>query len=438
MNLLWKTENKAYHWRKAVFPLNILIIDDLLVPERAKADSAGKVLFCKAAEENLRRRIFLADSFQRFGANVLLLRAELCSSKSNLSFDFRESGGLSQLFIRIPTASKSFLHFRELFEFSAAISENSPSLSGIFSPDVVIAGGILPFSVSAGTKLCDFGNAILISELSSFPKEVLQKFGLCSAFNPVLRFLNKSFEQAFFKSHAVLGAFPLAPQKFSGAHNLYPMVLPPVFTEEKPSANGALFREKLSAFGEGKTFVLAFCGELEEGCSIEELILSAGAFGDRFALVFLSEGRKKSCFKRFIAERGITNVFFLEGALREEIPFILSGADGIFVAESSLGKGLFPEQEAFWSALGAQKPVIAASEHWADFFRKAGGVIITKPRRKDSITLGIKTLLSMSEADRETLGRANRNFFEKNSAENFAKDCFSLFDNLVNQKEIKK
>ena len=89
-------------------------------------------------------------------------------------------------------------------------------------------------------------------------------------------------------------------------------------------------------------------------------------------------------------------------------------------------------------ALGAQKPVVAASEHWADFFRKAGGVIITKPRRRDSITLGIKTLLGMSETDRETLGRSNRDFFEKNSPENFAKDCFSLFDNFVNQKEIKK
>ena len=92
----------------------------------------------------------------------------------------------------------------------------------------------------------------------------------------------------------------------------------------------------------------------------------------------------------------------------------------------------------FFLAFNAQKPVIASSEHWSDFFRRAGGVIITKPRRRDSISLGIKTLLSMNETDRETLGRFNKAFAEKNSLKNFAKDCFSLFDNFVNQKEIKK
>ena len=42
------------------------------------------------------------------------------------------------------------------------------------------------------------------------------------------------------------------------------------------------------------------------------------------------------------------------------------------------------------------------------------------------------------ETDRETLGRANREFFEKNSLQNFANDYFSLIDNFVKQKEIKK
>ncbi|MBQ5897040.1 MAG: hypothetical protein IIW81_01095, partial [Oscillospiraceae bacterium] len=154
--------------------------------------------------------------------------------------------------------------------------------------------------------------------------------------------------------------------------------------------------------------------------------------------VFVTEGTKKPYLKRFIAERGITNVFFTEESSRDEIPFILSGADGVFVSESDFGKGVFPEEKNFFEAFGAQKPVIAASEHWAEFFRKAGGAIIVKPRRKDSITLGIKALLNMSETDRETLGRANREFFEKNSIQNFAKENFSLFENFVKQKEIKK
>ena len=236
----------------------------------------------------------------------------------------------------------------------------------------------------------------------------------------------------------MLGFFPETAKTFPDAHNLYPMVFPALPEREKPSEKAVFYREKLRSFGEGKTFVLAYCGEIEKGFSIEELILSAGTFGDKFALVFISEGRKKLYFKRFTSEKGITNVFFPEDFPNEEIPFILSGADGIFVSESDFGKGLFPEQKSFWNALGAQKPIIAAAQHWSDFFKKAGGAIITKPRRRDSITLGIKTLLGLSETDRETLGRANREFFEKNSLQNFANDYFSLIDNFVKQKEIKK
>ncbi len=419
--------------------MNILIIDDLFVPEKAKADSARKTLFCRVSEENRKRQIFFGKEFQKYGANVLLIRLELVPENLNACFDFREEEGLSQLFVRIPAKrKKSFLRFRELFEFSAILSENSPSLSGIFSPDVVFCGGVLPFSVPAGTKIAKASDSVLITEVSCLPKEVLPSFGLCSALNPVLRFLSKAFEKAFFESHAVFGVFPKAETKFPGAHSLYPVVFPSKIPPESPSEKAEAAKEMLRSFGEGKTFVLAFCGEPEIGFSVEELILSAGNFGGKFALVFPFEGRKTPYFKRFSAEKGITNVFFPEDIPKEEIPFILSGADGIFVSESDFGKGFFPEQENFWNALGAQKPVIAASEHWADFFRKAGGVIITKPRRKDSITLGIKTLLGMNESDRETLGRANREFFEKNSAENFGKECFSLFDNFVKQKEIKK
>ena len=419
--------------------MNILIIDDLFVPESAKANSSEKVLFCRAARENSLRRVLLAKEFEKLGANVLLARFSLCKSDFPLSFEYREEGGVSQLFVKIPAKRKqNFLRLSDLFSFSTALFENSPGLSGIFEPDVVIAGGVLPFSFSAGAKIAECSNAVLITELFCLPAEVLKRFGLCSALSPVLTFLKKSTAKAFLKSHAVLGFFPKVSQKFPCAHNLYPAVFPSLLEPEMPSEKAFSLKNRLSSFSEGKTFVLAFCGEIENGFSIEELILSAETFGNRFALVFITEGSKKPYFKRFVSEKGIKNVFFTEETAKEELLFILSGADGIFVSESDFGKGVFPEEQTFWNALGAQKPVIAASEHWSDFFGKAGGAIIVKPRRRDSITLGIKALLSMGEADRETLGRANREFFEKNSLKNFAKENFSLFENFVKQKEIKK
>lgn len=412
------------------------MIDDLLLPEPARADSSEKAIFFRLAEENYKRRISFIKELRRRGADVILLRAKLIRNDAPLSFEYLESEGVCSLFIKIPAGRrKSYLRLRELFQFGTAVFENSPGLSGIFSPDIVLSGGVLPFSVAAGAKIAEGAGAVFISELSCHSR-ALSNLSLAGKFGPVSGCLKKNVDAAFSKSHGVLTFFPKAGEIFSGAHNLYPMVFPHLPEREKPSEKALFQREMLASFREGKTFVLAYSGSLEDGYSIEELILSAGTFGNGFALVFLSEGIKKPYFKRFVAERGITNVFFVDDAPKGEESFFLSGADGIFVSESDLGKGLFPPEEAFWNALGAQKPVIAASAHCSDFFRRAGGVIITKPRRRDSITLGIKTLMEMSEHDRLTLGRVNREFFEKNSPENFSEEVFSLFENFVTQKEI--
>ena len=419
--------------------MNILMIDDLLLPDEQKADSVQKTLFLRFSEENKTRRILLAKEFQKLGANVLLARLELSKSEVPVSFEYRETEGISQLFVKIPAKQKSrFLKAKELFCFGTSLFENAPGLSGIFKPDVVISGGILPFSVSSGARIAEGSGSVFITELSCLPSEGLKRFRILQKFSPVFPFLKRSISSAFIKSDAVLGFFPKAAQTFPGAHNLYPMVLPSIPEKEKPSEKAFSLREKLKTFGEGKNFVLAFYGKLEEGFSIEELILSAANFGEKFSLVFVAEGSKKACYRRFVAEKGIGNVFFFEDFPKEEASFILSGANAVFVSEFDFGKGIFPEQEIFWSALGAQKPLIAASEHWSDFFRKAGGAIIVKPRRRDSISLGIKTLLSMAETDREILGLSNRDFYEKNSLQNFAKEYFSLFDNLLSQKENKK
>lgn len=415
------------------------MIDDMLLPEKAKADSPQKRLFLRFSEENRSRRIFLAKEFQKLGANVLLIRLSLSEGTSSVSFEFCDKEEISQLFIKIPKGRKKvFLPSKELLEFCSALLENSPGLAGLFKPDAVISGGVFTFGFSAGEKIAESCGAVFITEASCAFEKILRHFSLCSKFSAIPFFIKKTAEKTFLKSDSVLGFFPKVSSELSGAQRVFPMVLPPAFCCSETSEKAGILREKLSAFGEGKSFSLAFCGELEEGYSIEELILSAASFGEKFSLCFLSEGTKKPYFKRFCAEKGISNVFFFEDVPKEEISYILSGADAVFVSESDFGKGLFPEQENFWNALGAQKPVIAASEHWADFFRKAGGAIIVKPRRKDSISLGIKTLLSMAEADRDILGASNRNFYEKNSPENFAKEYFSLFDNLLSQKENKK
>lgn len=429
----------AYSIERRFLLLNILMIDDSLLPEKTGADSSQKAIFCRMMEENFRRRIFLAKEFSRLGANVLLARLELCPKGSPEKFEFCESGGISQVLVKVPSSSKGFgLHIKELLSFSGLLSDNFASLGGLFLPDAVICGGILPFCASAAAKIAIAANAVLISELSCSPKELLHRLGLLSPLNPVLGLLKRSTNTALAKSDAVLGLFPDAQQTFKGARNLYPMNYPAPEEEKKPSQRAKELREALFAFREGESFVLAFCGKLESGSSLGELISICSGFGDKFALVLPGGGTKETAFKKLIGEKGITNVFFIDEVPFDEISHVLSGADAVFVSENDFIKGSASEHECFFSAFLAGRPVLASAERYSDFFRKSGGSVIIRPHHKESIRLGIKTLMEMSPGDREILGLSCREFGEKNSPENFAKDYFSLIDNLVKQKEIKK
>ena len=413
------------------------MIDSDILPKKFISDSFEKTAVYRLLAENKKRRIALAKSFAAFGANVLLIRPEI-SFGEKAPFEFSEDEGISVLSVHIDSKrTEKLLPFREAMSFCSALSDNSFCLGGIFLPDAVICGGSFCFGYSAAEKIAKETGAVLITEFCCEPKGILSKSGLAFGISPMLTVLKRYMNLAAENSDAVLGFCPEAKKHFSGAHGFFPMYLPPVFGKKEPSSDAFSLYEKLFSYKGGKTFVLGCALPLEFGFGIEELISVSSAFGDKFALVFISDGSKKGRYQRMVSEKGITNVFFLEGAKKEDFPFILSAADGVFLSENGFIKGSAPETD-FFTALSSERPVIASSEHWADFFRESGGTVITKPRNKESLRLGIRALLEMTAPDRDILGAANKEFFDKHSFDIFAKEYFSLIDNLSSQKENRK
>ena len=352
--------------------------------------------------------------------------------------EFLEDGGISRVLVHSDSKkADKILPVKDILHFSGAVFDNSACLGGIFLPDIVISSGSFPFSFGAAKKIAEESSAVLITELFC-SREVLVKTCTLKRTSPVLMLLKKAEKSALSESDAVLGFFPEAKKDSFGAHGVILLDFPSFKVPESISSEGLSLYEKVFAFKEGKNFVLASAAPLENGFSIEELILAAGEFEGRLSLVFISGGSKKRFYKSFAAERGIKNVFFLDEPPADEVSFILSSADGIFVSENVCHGGASPQQSRFYEAFSAGKPVLSASENFLDFLRKSGGAVITKTKNKESLRLGIKALLEMSETDRETLGLSGKAFFDKNTEKNFAKEYFSLLEHLVKQKENKK
>lgn len=414
------------------------MIDPGFLPKKIPADSPEKSSVFRLLEENRRFRIALAKAFGAFGANVLLIRPEISSHGEKTAFEFSEDEGISVLSVRINSKrTEKLLPFREIMRFCSDVSDNSFCLGGIFLPDVIISGGVFPFGYSAAKKIAEETGALLITEFFCEPRDILIKSGIASGISPVLTVLKRMMNSAAENSDAVLGFYPDAKKRFFGAHGFFPMDFPPLFDTPKPKNSAFSLYEKLFSYKDGGTFVLGCALPMEHGFGIEELISVSSRFGDKFALVFLSGGRLEKQYRRMVSEKGITNVFFLSGAEKADIPFILSAADGVFLSEDGFIKGYAPNAD-FFRILSAGRPVIASTEHWVDFFRESEGTVITKPRNKDSLRLGIKALIDMTKPDRDILGAANKGFFEKHSFDIFAKEYFSLLDNLSKQKENRK
>ncbi|MBE6881650.1 MAG: glycosyltransferase family 4 protein [Ruminococcaceae bacterium] len=415
--------------------MNILIIDPDILPDKGSYGTFEKAEFLRIIKENRQRHFLLAKEFSSFGANVLLIRPELSFDKK-APIEFYQRDGISMASVRVfGKKSEKTACIKEEILFSSSVYKNSACFGGIFTPDAVICAGTLPTACSAAAKIAEDRNCVLITELACSPKEFLLSSKAVSSLNPLFAVLKKECRTAFEKSDAVIGFFPKAQSCFSHSSGIFPAELPPIEYCKEPSSKAVMAFEKLCAFKEGGAFLLCCAVPLEFGFSIDELMAVCSGFDKKFSLVFLLEGTKKKYYRHLAAEKSLTNVFFAEDIPAEELSYILSAADGVYLSENGFLKGFAPEQDVFSQVFLSGRPVIAAAEHWADFFRKSGGTIITKPRNKESIRLGIKALLEMPCADRDILGESNKSFAEKISFKNFAKEYYSLTDNLVKQKE---
>lgn len=419
--------------------MDILIIDDGLGFSRNSArPSPQRSLFSALAEESLRRHLALAGEISKMGENVLMIRAlpEPMAEDAG-SFEFRDEDGVSQLIIRVREGGAgSLLPLKGLWSFCSLISANAPGIAGLFKPDAVICASPLPLCVFAGTKIAELARCVLITELSCSPAGLLRGLRLCPALSPALLVLKRSVSAAFEKSAAVIGLYPEFFRESAGRNNALWMLAPAPKETDAPSKGAKLLRASLSVMGEGGSFTLCYCGPVQKGLSLDLLVRAAPGFGQRLSVVIIGDGACKTALRRLSRECGASNVTFCDGIPEEEVPFVLSAADAVFVPENAVLKGFASEQEGFFRSLLAGRPVLAAAEKNSDFFRRCGGALLVSPPDEGGAAAAIQSLLAMSEGERELLGARCKSFARLHLAAPSAKALLTTIDNLVKQKEI--
>lgn len=415
--------------------MNILIIDDGLLPF-CKGKSPNKKALLHFALENSRFNCELAKAFSAFSHNVLLVTSSEEGTYAPKHFDYSGENGFLLLKAAIDCCEdKSLFYSLKYSEFCRLLNKNSAALSALFKPDVVLCSAVLPFSLVAAKKLAKMSGAVLAAVLPCSYSSVIKSLGLMFSADPVLAVLKRRADCALLKCDAVFGYYPKLPADFPSA---VPLVPPHISVNTAPSAEAILVHDSIAAFSGGGVFTLCYCGKLAPNLSAEALISAVKGRGKRFILAIVGSGEYKSALRRIAREQGVTEVCFYDGVPDEDIPFVLSAADAVFIAENSLCKGHFAEYSAFLQVFSAKRPTIAAAEKNADFIKNCGGAIIAKPNDRDSIGDAVTVLMSASHKQRLFWGELCGEFAAAHNFNTFATGFLSELDNLVLQKEKQK
>ncbi len=419
--------------------MNILIIDDGLgIPKKSSLPTQNQEIFKELGTENFFRHLSFAKELSQMGDNVLFIRAvpEPMEEDTGI-FEFREEDGVSHLVIMVGESRKGArLTLKGYFDFFTLLSSNAAGITGLFKPDVIICGSLLPFGVFAAAKMARLADAVLITELSCSPVETLKRLRLCSALSPIIPVLRRAVNVAFEKSAAVIGLYPEFFHEFTGHENALRMLATAPATPNSPSEDAKLLRASLEAMAEGDVFTLCFCGEVRKGLCLDTLIKAAKGFDKKLSVVIIGDGNYKTFLRRLVRENSVTNVTFCDGIPKEDIPFTLAAAGAVFVPESTVLKGFAAESECFFAALLSGRPILAAADKNAEFFRQCGGAVLTLPFDPDGFALAIKNLMGIPESERNLMGFRGKAFAELHFSDPFAKAYRTAIDNFVKQKEF--
>ena len=409
--------------------MNILIIDDGLLPfDKNRAKAFGKAELVRLEHEHRELNRALARALAARAQNVLKIFAAEDGAAAPGHFTYSGEGGVLALGASVEGKGAFALRY---LRFCRILRQSAAVICGLFKPEAVIYASMTPFCAAAAEKIAEISGAVLIAAVPcSFP-EAFRRLGGARCSNPVLTVLKRN-SACSLRRAAVLGYYPRLFQSRLGGRLIAP---PPVSSGKAPSEEAVFAHDSVAALSGGEVFTLCYCGRLCPGLSLRALIAAAKKIAGRFILAIVGDGEYKAELRRAARECGANNVCFYDGVPKEDIPFVLSAADAVFIPESSAIRGFACEYPDFLRAFAAGRPAVAAAAENAAFIKECGGAVLATPESPESIAAAVSAITAADGETRRLLGAACAEFAAKHSFNAFAEGFLSAIDSLKSKEK---
>lgn len=301
---------------------------------------------------------------------------------------------------------------------------NAKKIAKSINPDFVIASSTYPLDIYPARRISKFvkeKKSKLIFEVHDlWPLSPIELGGYTPK-HPFIKVMQAAEDYAYKNVDAVVSILPKAFSHMSD-HGLSKdkfFYIPNGIVVEDwsyPLPLGLKHYELIQNLHLQNKFIVGFAGAHGTANSLQSIIDAVARIElNNVALVLVGTGQEKNNLIKYVKDKEIKNVYFLEPINKLMIPSLLKEMDVLYVGlqkQSLFRFGISPNK--IFDYMMSSKPIIQAIEAGNNLVRDADCGIDVEPECVDEIASAILEIQALSVQDRSRMGENGHNFVFKN------------------------
>jgi len=304
-----------------------------------------------------------------------------------------------------------------MFRFVGKLWMQAKMIAKHIKPDVVISSSTYPIDTYASQRIAKFSHARLIHEVHDMWPSTLTEVGGMPKWNPFVIAMQIGENSAYRHSDYVVSLPPYA-KKYMMKHGLKEEKFCHITNGivlgdwEHPEEIPEEHREALEKYREQGKFIVGYFGGHALSNALDILIDAAECLRDdkNIQFVLVGNGVEKEKLQEKAKKKQLENMCFLPPVPKLSVPKLLDLFDCVYIGamNSPLYRFGIAMNKIYDSMMGG-KPLLYAVNAPNNYVKRYHCGVSVEPGDVKELIQGIKKLMSMSEQERNTLGRNGKN-----------------------------
>lgn len=305
-----------------------------------------------------------------------------------------------------------------IFSFVIQLYRYQNELIKAHHPDIVIASSTYPLDIYPAHRIATKYHARLIFEVHDlWPLSPIELGGM-SPKHPYIMLLQRAEDYAYQNADSVVSMLPKA-ESHMREHGLdrgkFVYIPNGIAVPEWQLDNTSLppeYSQKLANLREKGRFVVGYTGGHGLANALGPLVEAGEQLLDEpVTFVLVGQGPDKEKLKQLARKKGLKNIVFFPPVIKARIPALLKAMDALYIgfrSEPLYRFGVSPNK--LLDYMMAAKPVIYAINAGNDIVAESQCGLSIPPDDPHAIANAIRSLMSMSPLERETMGEKGKEY----------------------------